>query len=205
VFVYTPLKQVTGGTRWSGGAGALRRLSVVCRRGDLTIDAAGLFLILFVWQLPHFYSIAWLLPGGLRPRGMKMLPVVDRPTALDRPGPPPPRCGLLVSSPRSPSSPAPPGGSTSPEPCPSRLWFFARCLRFAANRNDRTAKGVLRGSLLHLVPSWPCSSSTGWCPGIWGEKRLGDLFRGNDAVLFFRILEWGIGPRLRPRLRSNTN
>src|SRR5262245_28711948 len=60
VFVYTPLKQLTAWNTVVGAVpGALPPVIGWCAaRGDLTADAAGLFAILFVWQLPHFYSIA---------------------------------------------------------------------------------------------------------------------------------------------------
>ena len=37
----------------------------------------GRFRILFLWQFPHFYSIAWLYREDYSKAGIKMLPVVD--------------------------------------------------------------------------------------------------------------------------------
>jgi protoheme IX farnesyltransferase len=36
-----------------------------------------LFAILFVWQHPHFFAIAWMFKDDYRNAGLKMLPVVD--------------------------------------------------------------------------------------------------------------------------------
>ena len=36
-----------------------------------------LFAILFLWQFPHFYSIAWLYRDDYSKAGIKMLPVID--------------------------------------------------------------------------------------------------------------------------------
>ena len=36
-----------------------------------------LFAILFVWQHPHFYAIAWIFRDDYRAAGFKMLPVVE--------------------------------------------------------------------------------------------------------------------------------
>jgi len=36
-----------------------------------------LFLILFAWQHPHFYAIAWMFKDDYRDAGFRMLPVVD--------------------------------------------------------------------------------------------------------------------------------
>ena len=40
-------------------------------------EAWALFAILFLWQFPHFYSIAWLYRDDYSKAGIKMLPVVD--------------------------------------------------------------------------------------------------------------------------------
>ena len=37
-----------------------------------------LFLILFLWQVPHFLAIAWIYRDDYARAGMPMLPVVDR-------------------------------------------------------------------------------------------------------------------------------
>jgi protoheme IX farnesyltransferase len=39
--------------------------------------AAALFLILFLWQFPHFMAIAWIYRRQYRAAGLKMLTVVD--------------------------------------------------------------------------------------------------------------------------------
>ncbi len=38
----------------------------------------SLFLIMFVWQLPHFLAIAWLYREDYARAGLPMLPVVDK-------------------------------------------------------------------------------------------------------------------------------
>src|SRR5262249_28292816 len=40
--------------------------------------ALVLFLILFVWQVPHFLAIAWIYRDDYARAGLRMLPVVDR-------------------------------------------------------------------------------------------------------------------------------
>ena len=39
--------------------------------------AVALFAILFVWQFPHFMSIAWLYRADYAKAGIRMLPVVQ--------------------------------------------------------------------------------------------------------------------------------
>jgi protoheme IX farnesyltransferase len=41
------------------------------------VGAWVLFLILFAWQHPHFYAIAWMFKDDYRNAGFKMLPVID--------------------------------------------------------------------------------------------------------------------------------
>ena len=45
--------------------------------GTLTWDAWVLFAILFLWQFPHFYAIAWMYKEDYARAGILMLPVVE--------------------------------------------------------------------------------------------------------------------------------
>jgi hypothetical protein len=40
-------------------------------------SALALFAILFVWQFPHFYAIAWMHRDDYARGGIRMLPVID--------------------------------------------------------------------------------------------------------------------------------
>ena len=47
--------------------------------GSLADPAAwALFLLMFLWQLPHFLAIAWIYRDDYGRAGLPMLPVVDR-------------------------------------------------------------------------------------------------------------------------------
>jgi protoheme IX farnesyltransferase len=80
VFVYTPLKRrSTLNTLVGAIPGALPPvIGWASIRGTLNLEAAILFAILFLWQVPHFLAIAWIYRGDYRDAGMFMLPVVDR-------------------------------------------------------------------------------------------------------------------------------
>ena len=52
-------------------------IGLAAARGELTIEAAALFAIFFLWQFPHFYAIAWLYRDDYALGGQLMLPVVD--------------------------------------------------------------------------------------------------------------------------------
>lgn len=79
VGLYTPLKRVTSLCTLVGAVpGALPPLiGWAAADGRLTFDAWVLFAILFLWQLPHFLSLAWVYREEYARAGFKMLPVVD--------------------------------------------------------------------------------------------------------------------------------
>jgi protoheme IX farnesyltransferase len=79
LFVYTPLKRRTPHSTTIGAIpGAMPPvIGFAASRGDLTVEAAILFGILFLWQFPHFYSIAWLYREDYGRAGIRMLPVID--------------------------------------------------------------------------------------------------------------------------------
>ncbi len=79
VVFYTPLKSRTPLNTVVGAvAGALPVLmGWAAVGGDLGLPAATLFLIVFLWQFPHFMAIAWIYRAQYAAAGMKMLPVVD--------------------------------------------------------------------------------------------------------------------------------
>lgn len=79
IMVYTPMKRVTWlNTSIGAIPGAIPPLGGwAAATGHLNFSAGILFLILFLWQHPHFYSIAWLLRDDYRRAGFKMLPVLE--------------------------------------------------------------------------------------------------------------------------------
>jgi protoheme IX farnesyltransferase len=78
VLVYTPLKKISWWNTVVGAIpGALPPMGGwAAATGELDLGAWILFLILFVWQHPHFYAIAWMYKEDYEQGGFKMLPVV---------------------------------------------------------------------------------------------------------------------------------
>ncbi len=78
VVVYTPLKKISWWNTVVGAIpGALPPMGGwAAATGELDLGAWLLFLILFVWQHPHFYAIAWIYKEDYARGGFKMLPVV---------------------------------------------------------------------------------------------------------------------------------
>jgi len=76
---YTPLKKVSPVCTFVGAfPGAMPVvLGWTAVRGKLEVETLILFAIMFVWQFPHFLSIAWLYREDYAQGGIRMLPVVD--------------------------------------------------------------------------------------------------------------------------------
>lgn len=76
---YTPLKKVSPVCTFVGAfPGAMPVvLGWTAVRGRLELETLILFAIMFVWQFPHFLSIAWLYREDYAQGGVRMLPVVD--------------------------------------------------------------------------------------------------------------------------------
>jgi protoheme IX farnesyltransferase len=79
VLVYTPIKKISWLNTTIGAIpGAIPPMGGwVAATGHLDPGAWVLFFILFAWQHPHFYAIAWLCKEDYAKAGFKMLPVVD--------------------------------------------------------------------------------------------------------------------------------
>ena len=79
LFAYTPLKKRTVWATFIGAfPGAIPpMIGWVAANGSLDRGAWLLFGILFLWQFPHFYAIAWMYREDYARAGIQMLPVVD--------------------------------------------------------------------------------------------------------------------------------
>jgi protoheme IX farnesyltransferase len=79
LFVYTPLKQRSPHSTTIGAIpGAMPPLiGYAAASGTLTWEAWILYAILFLWQFPHFYAIAWMYREDYARAGIRMLPVVE--------------------------------------------------------------------------------------------------------------------------------
>jgi protoheme IX farnesyltransferase len=80
VFVYTPLKRITA---WNTLAGAIPGampplLGYAAAANALPWESWFLFGILFLWQFPHFFAIAWMHKEDYTQAGLVMISTVDR-------------------------------------------------------------------------------------------------------------------------------
>jgi len=151
VWVYTPLKTRTvANTAIGAVAGALPVWIGWASTGNAwTLEAYAWFLILFLWQFPHFMAIAWLYREHYAAAGMKMLAVTE-PTGR--------RAGaqaVLSALALVPVSLLPVmqqlgGGLYFGWTLLLGLGQLACAVAFLLNRNDVTARWLLRASLIYL-------------------------------------------------------
>lgn len=152
VLIYTPLKTVTVWNTVIGAVpGALPPVIGWCaaRGWDGMPAAAGLFLVLFLWQLPHFLAIAWMYRADYARGGLRMLPITD--PSGDRTA----WVMVVICCALIPVGLVGVGvgvaGPLSVVGCGLLgLLFLREAVRFDRTRTDRQARRVLRASLFYL-------------------------------------------------------
>jgi protoheme IX farnesyltransferase len=151
VWVYTPLKVISPLNTLVGAiAGALPVfIGWSAAGGGFDARCAALFLLVFLWQFPHFMAIAWIYRSQYAQAGMRMLPVVDA-TGV--------RAGaqaVMAAAALLPISLLPVIYT------PGALWYVAAVMllglaqlwcavAFCVHRNEVAARALLRASLVYL-------------------------------------------------------
>lgn len=163
-FIYTPLKKKT---KWNTSIGAISGAWPVsggwmAGGGDDLLTTWLLFFILFFWQHPHFYAIAWMYRNDYEKAGFKMLPLGDTQgfktfffsiaTAIPllplnlmlalriKLG----RVYLILS-------------------VVMGIWFIAEVLRGALKRTNRAARRIVLMSVLYILF---------WFVAIWLDRQM---------------------------------
>jgi protoheme IX farnesyltransferase len=80
LLLYTPLKQKTVANTWVGAiTGALPPLMGWSAATEtLEWEAIPIFAVLYLWQMPHFFAIAWMYQDEYRKGGFRMLSSIDK-------------------------------------------------------------------------------------------------------------------------------
>src|SRR5205809_6775611 len=80
IFAYTPLKRAsTANTAVGAVPGAIPpMIGWAAVRGNVGAGAWALFAIVFLWQLPHFFAIAWMYREDYSRAGFRMISSDDR-------------------------------------------------------------------------------------------------------------------------------
>ena len=75
IFAYTPLKKIsTANTLVGAIAGAIPPMvGWAAARNELSAGAWSLFAILFFWQMPHFFALAWMYRADYARAGFQMV------------------------------------------------------------------------------------------------------------------------------------
>jgi protoheme IX farnesyltransferase len=80
IFAYTPMKRAsTANTAVGAIPGAIPpMIGWAAARGSIGAGAWSLFAIVFLWQLPHFFAIAWMYREDYSRAGFRMISSDDR-------------------------------------------------------------------------------------------------------------------------------
>jgi heme o synthase len=153
--VYTPMKRVTSLSTVIGAVpGALPPvIGWTAGRGELTIEAAILFAIVFLWQMPHVLAVSWLYRDDYRRGGIRVLPVLEPDGASTS------RQMVAYSAALIPVSLLPAligmaGALYAAGALTAGLSMLAAALAFARRRTPSLAKRLFLASLLYLPLLW---------------------------------------------------
>lgn len=154
-FVYTPMKRMNSFSTVVGAVpGALPPvIGWAAARGSVEAPAWALFMIVFLWQLPHFLAIAWLYREDYARAGFPMLPVVDPDGASTA------RQSLLYATALLPVSILPSalglsGLGYAVSALVLGLAFIGMGIRFAVRRTKPNARLFFLTSLIYLPAIW---------------------------------------------------
>tara|TARA_R110002073_G_scaffold118918_6_gene259506 strand:- start:21106 stop:22107 length:1002 start_codon:yes stop_codon:yes gene_type:complete len=163
VLIYTPLKPITitntligaipGALPTMIGTTAVAPASQFGSGFGLLTEPIGLmlFTLMFVWQLPHFFAIAWMCKDDYKAGGFRMLPIVDpqgNHTAVTM---------IITSAVLIPCGLAPlwiipnlAGWFTAAASILFGTALIYLSVKFATSRTEKAARKVFFGSIVHL-------------------------------------------------------
>jgi protoheme IX farnesyltransferase len=154
VLAYTPLKTRSPLNTAVGAVSGALPILIGWTAAGAAIDTRALALVavMFLWQFPHFMAIAWLHRADYARAGQRMLSVVD-PTGL--------RAGAQAVVGAIALIPVSLIPAMSPHAGSSAIYFFwslvlgvlqaAAATLFLLQRDDRSARRLLRASLVYLI------------------------------------------------------
>jgi len=151
VFLYTPLKTRTSASTAIGAIpGAMPPLmGWTAASNDITLGAWSLFVILFLWQFPHFLAIALMYRDEYAKAGIKMLPVLEadgRITARQIVS----FTFMLLAASLAPFFLGMAGGVYLFGALVLGLWFLFESVRTARTRTKESARRLLMVSVIYL-------------------------------------------------------
>jgi protoheme IX farnesyltransferase len=155
VWIYTPLKRRSSLATIVGAVpGALPPLiGWAAARGSISgVAPWTLFLLMFLWQLPHFLAISWLCRDDYRQAGLPMLSVIDRDGSMTG------RQAALWTATLIPFSVLPflvlAHSSYAIGALVLGVAFLVAAIKFAVDRTDANARWLFFGSITYLPLLW---------------------------------------------------
>ena len=151
VLVYTPLKRITWlNTTFGAIPGAIPPMvGWAAATGHVGVGAWALFAILFAWQHPHFFAIAWIFRDDYRAAGFKMLPAIE-PSGVTTVRLTIVSSLILLAVSLAPTLIGMAGWVYFFGTLLLGLLMLVAALSFARNRNVGTARGLLKASIVYL-------------------------------------------------------
>lgn len=162
VLFYTPLKRYTSFAAVVGAVpGALPpMIGWAASRGSISeLGGWSLFLLMFVWQLPHVLAISWMYKDEYGRAGLPVLPVVDKNGAMTG------RQAVVWSATLVPISvlPAIAGIASHVYSIGALVLGVAQLavtIKFAMNRTRESARMVFYLSIIYLPLLWIVMTAT---------------------------------------------
>jgi len=150
-YIYTPLKRHSWlNTPVGAIPGAIPpMIGWAAVTGRLDLGAWVLFAILFLWQHPHFYAIAWMFREDYARGGFKMLPVVQ-PDGKNTFRQSLACTMLLVPVSLWPTFVHMTGWIYFAGALALGGWFLAVCVRWRLSESNLDARAVLRASVIYF-------------------------------------------------------
>jgi protoheme IX farnesyltransferase len=154
VLIYTPLKTRSPLNTAVGAVSGALPILIGWSATGATVDGRALALlgVMFLWQFPHFMAIAWLYRNEYARAGQRMLTVVD-PSGI--------RAGaqaVVGALVLIPVSLVPAMSPETGSPVIYSFWTLvlgamqvAAAVLFLVNCDDRSARRLLRASLVYLI------------------------------------------------------
>jgi protoheme IX farnesyltransferase len=152
VLLYTPLKRRSPVCTFVGAVpGAIPPvMGWTAARDALAPGAAALFAILFLWQLPHFFAIAWMFREDYARAGFPMLSVLD-PTGASTARQAVLGVIALLAASLAPAAGGMAGAAYAAAAIALGAAFLAFALRFAARlRDPAAARHLFYVSIVYL-------------------------------------------------------
>ncbi|MBC04435.1 MAG: protoheme IX farnesyltransferase [Phycisphaerae bacterium] len=151
VVIYTPMKPMSSVNTLLGAiCGAIPpMIGWAAATGALEVGAWLVGALLFVWQLPHFFALAWLYREDYRRGGHKMLPVLDGSGRITGQGMIT-TAAMLIPIGLLSTMFGVTGWWSALGSVLLGVWFTMRCLSFWLQPDDVTARSVFLASLAYL-------------------------------------------------------